>query len=136
LSENHQIKILLVEDEMFYIDYFKRLLALDGELVHHITVYSAKEIEEALLLQKTVCPDIILLDVYLNSHSSTSTLENLVRFRQQNSRTKICLHSNMQSFMGHQSSKEYHADLFLPKPMTIPTLIKMLKDVVSSHPSF
>ncbi len=56
------IKILIVEDEVLIAEYIKELLGDDG----FTTVKMAHDRDEALMLFRSFCPDVILMDININ----------------------------------------------------------------------
>src|SRR5262249_17334770 len=96
-----------------------------------ITFTKASDADDGLLKFAAAPFDVAIVDVDLGG--GVDGLELARRLRARDANLKICVHSNGSPFMLQRQATEAGGDLFLPKPMALDHLIRLLKTARESQ---
>lgn len=121
-------KVMLIDDDVVVVDLLETLLQMEGFDVVTNPVHG--NIIEVIQEEK---PDVVLLDVYLNTSDNSSEpdgLNLLKKLRQQPDiyRSKVIMSSGIDFEI---ESKDLGADGFLHKPYMPEELIAVIKRVLA-----
>jgi signal transduction histidine kinase/DNA-binding response OmpR family regulator len=130
LARSGGARILLVDDNPLYLEATQELLTSEERAAASLSFTTASDAKAALTLAARERFDIAIVDVDLGV-SGENGLELVRRLRALPPRPddpplKVCVHSNGPPFELQRRALEAGADLFLPKPMTLDHLMRLL----------
>lgn len=112
--------LLLVDDERDAAEALKAFFDLQG-----IPCWVATDGDQALALALAQRPDVILLDVHLES-SRLSGFDVLQKVKRQLPATKVIVVSGYHDAESHAQARRLGADGYLEKPLTPQTILETL----------
>jgi len=110
-------KILIVEDDLAIVDSIQLLLESEGYNVHAIT--DADKVTSI----KDICPDVILLDIWMSGQDGRNTAKYL---KSQNETKTIPIIMVSASKDIEKSAKDSGADDFIAKPFDMEALLSKI----------
>jgi len=120
-------KVLLVEDNPVILISLEFLMKQNG-----YDVLTADNDVDALNLAEMHLPDLIMLDVMLNSSSGYEICRTL-RTRKNLAHTKIILLSALGQTEDIEKGVEAGADLYVTKPFSTRDLVKTVKEMLADE---
>ncbi|GEM_PF-1644461 len=125
-------KILIVEDNVDLAETYRDFLEFAGHVV--TLVYNGTEAIEYLIRRRLV-PDVIILDMQLPGDSGVVVL-GLIRGMPRLVRAKVIIASG-HTDISQWAIKQWGADLFLQKPISLEVLKRTIDDfsISSASPS-
>ena len=122
-------KILLVEDNPVILISLEFLMKQNG-----YDVYTADNSEDAFDLAEKHLPDLIMLDVMLNTSSGIEICRNL-RSMENMAKIKIILLSALGQPEDVEKGIDAGADLYVTKPFSTRDLVKTVKEMLADEDS-
>lgn len=116
-------KITVIEDDMDLCDTLKDALEIAGHKVE--AYYSGTEAIDAFVRRRVV-PDVVVLDMQLPGTSGMVVL-GLIRRMPRMTKTRIIISSG-HADAGQWAVKQWGADLFLQKPLSLDVLKKVINE--------
>lgn len=120
-------KVLLVEDNPVIITSLEFLMMQNG-----YDVFTADNGKDAIDLAERHLPDLILLDVMLNSSSGYEICKTL-RKRENMAQSKIVLLSALGQVKDLQKGLDSGADKYVTKPFSTRDLVKTVKELLGDE---
>ncbi len=119
-----KVKILIVDDEKFFVEPIKLILQKNG-----FEVIVAWDGMSGLKVARTQNPDIIMLDLMLPGISGYQVCR-LLKFDEQYEHIPIIMVSAMDSERDYKLGQQTGADLYITKPVSPDKLIKEIKQLL------
>lgn len=117
-------KILIVDDEpniVMSLEYtFKK---------NNYEVFIARDGQEALDIVKTICPDVIILDIMMPLVDGYATLEQ-VRKDENLKQTKVIFLSAKNKESDIQKGLSFGADVYMTKPFSIKKIVDQVSELL------
>ena len=120
-------KVLLVEDNLVILISLEFLMKQNG-----YDVLTADNGDDALNLAEMHLPDLIMLDVMLNTSSGFEICRTL-RTRENMGHAKIILLSALGQTEDIEKGIEAGADLYVTKPFSTRDLVKTVKEMLADE---
>lgn len=118
-EKNNKTRILVVEDDMASVQYFKQIL--NKKFTH---IWYAGTGKQALELHKTVLPTVILMDIGLPDMSGLDVIKEI---RETDKNVKIIAQTAYAMADDKQNAHQVGSNDFLTKPIQTSVLLKKLQ---------
>jgi signal transduction histidine kinase/ActR/RegA family two-component response regulator len=121
-----KLRVLIADDERLYRDGIIEKIRQHDAVHQHVQIETASNPQDAIA---HVDADLSIVDVDFGSQAMNgfNIVSNLRRMK---NRGIICTHSNRILTSDHKTAIEHGADAFLPKPMSLTHLLKLLCQAV------
>lgn len=123
MTEQKELKLLVVDDELGIVEYTKRIYARRG-----FTVFGATDGIAAVEIFKKENPYITLIDVHM-PYSPIDGVETLQRIKEINKDAICIMVTRITEKDKIQKSKEFGASAYVLKPLDPDDLDKVIKEV-------
>ena len=129
LEENEQ-RILVVDDDPYYLDIIPAVLARSGE--YKVTVASTGFDAGAQVVEQN--PHLIILDIHLSDMDGRMVCQR-VKARAETRETRVLAISGFIDPAEERELREYGIDDFLKKPFEVEELAKRVKALLTVSPA-